>query len=864
MNRPPAAASTDGGEGATQAAGSDMANHQPTPGAPASGTTSTASTSASTSASASASASATAGGQTSRQSSASNSVTYSPMGSRDPSPTRHARRATSSSGRINGSRSRNNSQLDQSPSRQLNSSLGGPASGLRSLSATSTPVLVPVTANQDSQLIQAPAPQKPAQSSELRDNTQWPVSPRVRSPPLQLLRNGSTTPRPSEQDPPLINVQHPSPSSQQADSYQYLTASESEAEDAQMASGLRTPARGPLETVQEVSQPNSPARRRQQQEASLLEHVREKFSYADNHSDIDGGRTLRARPMLPNQENGGDSTGARRTTSVPPPLLSRQSSAIMLSKQAKARPEGSTQTMTVETETVSSIPQVALTVGPKTDGMNGTLRTKQSTETIKPKKEKKRSSRKQPVSSGNGSSKADIFEAKIANAVDEANTSDSEETFVYDSNPPDVGDRATRRFHSRTPSATSIISQGDRPNLRSIYGIMDNHVPAPKKSMKFSNTYGNGNGVNDSGMLTGDEDGRGTGRSAGGSGRGTVRQHHHIGRWGRQPGNGHASLFDSESPFQNTARPKLANSRHSSGPPSPRNHPSMRGPLNSKRSAIHMSSSYDLDDTTGADDERTPLLENGRRTRFRRGPHNLRQAEAQTYTRRSSYLNRFAACLVLTMMFLLVITGAIGFMFATSQPLSDIEIVSIHNVVTSEQVLMFDVTVKAHNPNIVVVTIDHANLEIFAKSEYGGADSDWWDNPDGPKDNLVRPLDDPINDPTTPGGEDETKPNILLGRITEFDSPLTFEGSLFHQGLSSSTGEMQLPYPGNGTAGGSKRWERIYQNEFDLIVKGVVKYSLPLSAHIRSATVSGRTTVKPNSANNPPSKPNITAVYFEA
>ncbi|KAH0492301.1 hypothetical protein TgHK011_007260 [Trichoderma gracile] len=909
MNRPPAAA-TDG-DGATQA-GADMANHQPTPGAPASGATSStsahpsanptaASSSSSSSSGASVSPSASTSANpaaasfsataTSTHSSASNSVTHSPMGSRDPSPTRQPRRTASSSGRINGATSRNNSQQAQSPSPQRKSTLGGPASGLRSLSATTTPALVPVTANNDSQSqsqvhVQAPpAPQKPAQSSELRDSTKWPVSPRIRSPPPQQPRNGSTTtPRPpSEQDPPhpppppasssssppppiIINVQHPSPSSIQAESYQSLTASESEAEDLQMASGLRTPARGPLETVQEVSQPNSPARFRGQQDATLLEHVREKFTYTDNQSDVDGGRTLRARPMLPGYENGGDSRAeSRRTTSVPPPLISRQSSAIMLSKQAKARPEGSTQTMTVETETVASIPQVALAVGPKPDGMNGTLRTKQSTETIRPpKKEKKRSSRKQPVNSGNGSSKADIFEAKIANAVDEANTSDSEETFVYDSNPPDVGERASRRFHSRTPSATSIVSQSDRPNMRAIYGIVDGHGPAPKKSMKFSNTYVNGP-IND-GVLTGDEDGRGTGRSASGSGRGTVRQHHHIGRWGRQPGNGHASLFDNESPFQNGSRPKMTSSRHSSGPPSPRNHPSMsmRGPLNSKRSVMHMSSSYDLDETTGADDERRPLLDNNRRGRFRRGPHNLRQAEAQTYSRRSSYLNRFAACLVLTMMFLLVITGAIGFMFATSQPLSDIEIVSIHNVVTSEQVLMFDVTVKAHNPNIVVVTIDHANLEIFAKSEYGGADSDWWDNPDGPKDNLVRPYDDPINDPTTPGGEDETKPNVLLGRITEFDSPLTFEGSLFHQGLSSSTGEMQLPYPGNGTAGGSKRWERIYQNEFDLIVKGVVKYSLPLSAHIRSATVSGRTTVKPNSANNPPSKPNVTAENFEA
>jgi len=206
------------------------------------------------------------------------------------------------------------------------------------------------------------------------------------------------------------------------------------------------------------------------------------------------------------------------------------------------------------------------------------------------------------------------------------------------------------------------------------------------------------------------------------------------------------------------------------------------------------------------------------------------------------------------MMLLLVVTGAIGFMFATSQPMSDIEILSIKNVVTSEQVLMFDLTVKAHNPNIVVVTVDEANLEIFAKSEHAGQDSDWWTMPQGP--DVVHIEDDPINDPMP--GDDDAKPNVLLGRITAFDSPLTFEGSLFHKGTSSSTGEMQLAYPGNGTSGGSERWERIYQDEFDLIVKGVVKYSLPLSARVRSATVAGRTQVKPNSANDPSLKPNTT------
>lgn len=344
------------------------------------------------------------------------------------------------------------------------------------------------------------------------------------------------------------------------------------------------------------------------------------------------------------------------------------------------------------------------------------------------------------------SSKADIFEAKIANAVDEANTSDSEETFVYDSNPPEAGDRNTRRFHSRTPSATSMVSQADRQNFRSIHSVMDGSsgpAAGPKKNMKFVNTSA-ANG-NDS-ITTGDEEGSG-GRSTLGSGRGTTRRHHHIGRWGnREPPKSHPSIFDNESPFPNAARAKLsgAASRNSSGPPSPRSHHSTRG-LNAKRS-MQMSGSYDLDET-GADDERTPLMGTVRSQRSgrRRGPHNLRQAESQNFGRRSSYLNRFAACLVLTMMLLLVITGAIGFMFATSQPITNIEVLSINNVVTSEQVLIFDLTVKAHNPNIVVVTVDQANLEIFAKSEHAGTDSDWRKMPHGP--NELHPWDDPLDDP---------------------------------------------------------------------------------------------------------------------
>ncbi|GAB0135870.1 hypothetical protein EsDP_00004192 [Epichloe bromicola] len=808
------------------------------------------------------------GSQTSGQSSATNPVPQSTAASRDGSPSRQPRRATSST-RLSGSRSRKNTQQDLSPTRQNRQGSQDQVTPIRALSATTTPNLRP---NVREPPIRATAPQKPTSIPEMKDGHRWPVSPRLRSPPPQLARPGATTPtRSNEKDTPAINVQRPSPSPQMSETNSNVAGSDTD--DSHAPSGTRTPVRALLETVQEVSHNSSPARL---SDSSLLEQVRDKLSAPDNHSDSalsDGGRTLKSKSTTSTQQNGtlqGPARAdSRRTSSVPPPpLVSRQSSA-MSTKQAKAKPEtGSTQSMTVETETVASIPQVALTTSNKDSG-SGTLRAKPSTETIKPKKEKKKAVRKQPVvNSGTASSKADNFEAKIASAVDEANTSDSEETFVYDSNPPDNTERSNLRFHSRTPSATSMVSQADRQNLRSIYGVMEgsSHGPVPKKSMKFVNTF-NGN-ASDS-LTPGDEDGKGSGRSAGGSGRGTARHHHHIGRWGRQPGNGHASLFDNESPFPNAAKskfPTTGNSRNPSGPPSPRNYLSTRGHLNPKRSTMQMSSSYDLDDTTGADDERTPLigtLRSSRGARSRRGPHNLRQADSQTYTRRSSYLNRFAACLVLTMMLLLVTTGAIGFMFATSQPMTGIEIVSIKNVVTSEQVLMFDLTVKAHNPNIVPVTIDHANLEIFAKSEYAGTGSEWRKDPHGPDE--FHAFDDPVNDPpkTGPGAgdpDDDSRPNVLLGRITEFDSPLAFEGSLFHQSTSSSTGEMQLPYPANGTAGGSERWERIYQNEFDLIVKGVVKYSLPLSAHVRSATVSGRTTVQPNSANDPSHELNSTTL----
>ncbi|GAP83046.1 putative phospholipid metabolism enzyme regulator [Rosellinia necatrix] len=807
--------------------------------------------------------------QPSRWTSASTSLTGSPAESRDVSPTR----TTKPTGRtsrpsMSPVQSRKNSAHDPSPSR-TRSNIPTSTVTPRQLSATTVPNLNPPSGADT--VLRAPIPQKPSPMAHeiSKDAPRWPISPRLKSPPPNFGRPTiASAARRSDSEFPVVQVQRATPSPHAEPNSQ--SASDMDAEESHSSSGTRTPARGPsngqstLETVQEVSQPNTPRPGLDAAIKKLEETASSQRSRRTSNFDVTYN-SVNSSQATTNSESGSDSgsvrTSTRRSSSVaPPPLSSRQSSSTLrFSGRAQASGESSSRNMTVETEEVKDMPQLSLIPNVGGQRVNGSLRTRPSTETIKPKKEKKKHTRKATsVASGNASSKADIFEAKVASAVEEANSSDSDETFVYDSNPPDA--ERPRRFHSRTPSVASMASQVDRNGLRSIHAVLDsgpNNVHV-KKSMKFVNTY-NGNG-NES--LQGDDDGRGAGRSNVGSARGPARHHH--GRWARNVNN-HLSLFDNESPFPNASRPKFSgnNARQPSNPPSPRFNPN-RGWLSGGKRQLSMSNTYDMDDATpGADDEQTPLLPTGtvRTTRSNRNRRDVssRNLESQTYYQNQSFLNRFASCLVLTVMLLLVITGGIGFIFATSQPLTDVSLLKIGNVLASEQELLFDLTVQAHNPNVVVVMVDSADIEVFAKSPHAGNDSEWWRHPHGDDFTI---LDDPKDDPpevTDP--DDNTSPNMRLGNVHTFISPLTYEGSFFQSGSTTSSGELRLAHPGNTTESGTERWERIISDEFTLVIRGVLKYTLPLSQKVRKVSISGKTIVKPNAANDPalhPSKPEIT------
>ena len=222
---------------------------------------------------------------------------------------------------------------------------------------------------------------------------------------------------------------------------------------------------------------------------------------------------------------------------------------------------------------------------------------------------------------------------------------------------------------------------------------------------------------------------------------------------------------------------------------------------------------YDMDD--GADDERTPLMSSIRSNRSARNRRpaasSMRQLEHQASRQHPSCLARSAGCLVLTLMILLVVFATASFVFATTQPLTDFKVIALKNVLASEQDLIFDLKVQGRNPNIVVVTIDTADLVVFAKSKYAGTDSEWWNRPKDFLRRAIRRRDDNPPDPPLDGSDPGTNPNLEIGHVYELDTSLTFDGSPFHHSSSTSTGQVRIGHPGNHTMpAGSDRWGNVF------------------------------------------------------
>ena len=164
----------------------------------------------------------------------------------------------------------------------------------------------------------------------------------------------------------------------------------------------------PAHTSQ-VKQPDAPATENIA-EAATDAPVREMKLVAESGSESsgsksDGKKQMKLAPMT------------KITNNSKPILGGPSKSYSVLGSRGKPQPEGSTQNMTVETETVSSIPQVAVGGGTSERGSlirgdtSNTLRLKPSSETIRPKKEKKKTARK-PASLNSGVGKSLVLFVK--------------------------------------------------------------------------------------------------------------------------------------------------------------------------------------------------------------------------------------------------------------------------------------------------------------------------------------------------------------------------------------------------------------------------------------------------------------------
>ncbi|MCJ1399243.1 hypothetical protein MMC11_002445 [Xylographa trunciseda] len=892
------------------------------------------------------------------------SATTSPRSSRDPSPVRPPfKPGVSSAAKL--ARSRKNSQ-DLSPHRASNASGPGvpsvpsAAAIQRALSATGTPQL-PSPATPE-YLIDAPRPQKSSKASVgTAGLSRAPVPPRLRSPPISLSttpnRSSIYSPRRTDHVPltPSITLDRPTPTSASS-----LEGDTEETENIPRA-GMRTPVKGTigsniLETVQEGSLPKHDPSAMETvnqladkdhpptTDESLLERSVPRMSNTpmESGSESGGNRTTRAKSENKDERKASVSHTKPRPTTV---NAKKSFSQLNLTK-AKIAAEGSVRNMTVETETVSSVPQVAVGGGAGERGASGrtdtsgSIRLKPSIETIRPKKEKKRAARKTPsINSGTGgssrrfhhhhihsrapspratspepstspdfryasdqfhystgygpvprrglltqpavlepslhspllkvrqsstvltsfrgrtaSSKADIFEAKVASAVDEANSSDSEETFVYESNPPEPLSARPNRYHSRTPSATSMASQVDHHGNR--FRQDGHHSITGKKSMKFTNhpNYSHGDPV---------EGGRngtlGSGRSSGGN----HSHHHHIGRYGRGTA-GHTSLFDNESPFPNAAKPLRTSgtngSRISPRPATPRSPHLMRA---SGFSKSNIPLAYDLEGE-GADDERMPLVGSVRSGRTRNSRRPPIRSDARDDVQTTGFCRRLSGCIALAIVVGLLVAAIVVALVLCSKPLFEVHIREIQSVIVSEQELMFDLHVHAVNPNIVAIQVTELSIDIFAKSKYVATDASWGIGRKQRATGLAQDYSrhaqqrgsktdrqeywtqDGIDEGNDPIQDPEGDPQLqLLGRILEFDSPLIFEASPLRHHSLSSIGEVRLAKPGNHTKGVSQWWEKAIQHPFELRVKGPIYYSLPISSRLRTATISGSILVQP-------------------
>jgi hypothetical protein len=273
--------------------------------------------------------------------------------------------------------------------------------------------------------------------------------------------------------------------------------------------------------------------------------------------------------------------------------------------------------------------------------------------------------------------------------------------------------------------------------------------------------------------------------------------------------------------------------------------------------------------------ERLPLLPrdlNGRSSLRRKGyksrarlPSQKQQSQIQaSYERRrrlegedvgpSTCWPGLAGTAILGVTLLVLTMLTVGFVFQTSRSLEGVVIRNLTNIVVSQEELVMDLIVDAGNPNILPVLMgDTINIDIFARSDH--MDDKPGHHPRRTTRFTTPPFwppwgddddDKPTRDRSAPPKNLTDGPSLLLGTIRSLEAPLSFPPTGFKRvPWTVQKGQMKLVGPATNATDGVEKWKKCIAEDFELIVRGTMKYRAPIGGRDRVVAVEWRGVVDP-------------------
>jgi hypothetical protein len=178
----------------------------------------------------------------------------------------------------------------------------------------------------------------------------------------------------------------------------------------------------------------------------------------------------------------------------------------------------------------------------------------------------------------------------------------------------------------------------------------------------------------------------------------------------------------------------------------------------------------------------------------------------------------------------------VGFVFQTSRSLENVNIRNITNIVVSQEELVMDILIDAGNPNILpVMAGEILTIDIFARSEH-------FDDKLSHRLRRGLPFWPPFN---KPHNVTEGK-SLLLGTIHALEAPVSFPPTSFKRdSYTTQKGQMKLVSPAVNATDGAEKWKRCILFNFELIVRGIVRYRAPIGGRERAVAVEWRGIVDP-------------------